>query len=500
MTEQEIMLILNVVAYSNTLQEKDFSNRNLDDIINSIKKPSTVPKNDWDKIVNTIKTKKEFSDIKLVKNKYTKNKELNILFTNSKNEALVVYKGTGMYEWHDNADGGQWNVVSTEQQKNAKNFVDTYCNGYDRIVVSGHSKGGNKAQYVAIMSNTVNKAYSFDGQGMGYNFILANKKLIEKNANKITMYNYSSDFVNPLFINMGVKDVNYVLSDKTITNLLIGLDTTNLMLLHSPDKMLDFSGQEIKLKQVGGVKQDSVATLINGLTEYMMLHLNQKDWHYFSNMMVHMFEGEKNGEIDCSDNFSKAEMPKNFIAHVLNEGIAYLTEKMGLSASDTMSLISILLYRLVGDSLFKYSSQSKKYIDNFTAEELEKKINSIVVSTTGNDIVRNYTQKMQDEFEKLVKESQDDAPIYEFWNWDVWTKVEDYFNGGYTLQDAGNDLKKYRKHMIDMEDITLRESKKIFDNVYQADKEFAESIKSITKSISKAKKDIEENLIDCINI
>lgn len=495
MSEQEILLALNIIAYSGTWRENSYRGKKIKNIIDEFKKPDTVPTEDWNKIVNAVKKNKEFLDLTIKKVESVENKQLNILFTDNQNRALVIFKGTDKYEWHDNAAGGQWDVAETEQQRNANDFITNNCKEYEKVIVSGHSKGGNKAQYVAILNDLVDQAYSFDGQGMGYNFILKNKKLINENADKITMYNYSSDFVNPLFINLGIKKVNFVQSDTTILDFLFEGDFKNLALFHSPDKMLDFTHNPLKMKSVDGIKQDSTALMINGLTEYMMLHLNQDDWTYFSNMMVHMFE---NG--DCSGEFDINDMPNDFVGHILNEGCTYLTEKMGFSTLEASTFLTMLLIKGLGDIILTNNPNLKKFFDTASIHAFKTKINNMMVQTTGNDIVRNYTRTMQDSFEKLVKESQDDEPIYEFWNWDVWTKVSDSFKGGYTLEEAGNDLNTYQKHMIDMEDITLKETRRIFTDIYKADKEFADLIKDITLLIEKTNKDIKDNLLNKINL
>ena len=259
--------------------------------------------------------------------------------------------------------------------------------------------------------------------------------------------------------------------------------------------MLDFTHEQLKMKSTNGIKQDSTAVMINGLTEYMMLHLNQDDWAYFSNMMLHMFE---NG--DCSGEFDINDMPNDFVGHILNEGCTYLTEKMGFSTLEASAFLTMLLIKGLGDIVLTNNPNLKKFFDIASIHAFKTKINNLMVQTTGNDIVRNYTRTMQDSFEKLVKESQDDEPIYEFWNWDVWTKVSDSFKGGYTLEEAGNDLNTYQKHMIDMEDITLKETRRIFTDIYKADKEFADLIKDITLSIEKTNKDITDNLLNKINL
>lgn len=83
----------------------------------------------------------------------------------------VVYRGTGDGEWLDNGIG-MTSAVTTQQEKALSYFEeamevmkpDEKC----RVIVTGHSKGGNKAQFVTMESkygNCVDACYSVDGQG-----------------------------------------------------------------------------------------------------------------------------------------------------------------------------------------------------------------------------------------------------------------------------------------------------------------------------------------------
>ena len=70
-------------------------------------------------------------------------------------EFYVVYKGTGDGEWPDNGRG--MFEESTPQQEEAARYFDYVVehnglNEADNITVTGHSKGGNKSQYVTINS------------------------------------------------------------------------------------------------------------------------------------------------------------------------------------------------------------------------------------------------------------------------------------------------------------------------------------------------------------
>ncbi|MCM1135547.1 MAG: DUF2974 domain-containing protein [Clostridium sp.] len=83
----------------------------------------------------------------------------------------VVYRGTGDGEWPDNGIG--MTAASTLQQNRALSYFEEVVETLDigkekRLVVTGHSKGGNKAQFVAMETkheNLVDACYSVDGQG-----------------------------------------------------------------------------------------------------------------------------------------------------------------------------------------------------------------------------------------------------------------------------------------------------------------------------------------------
>ena len=83
----------------------------------------------------------------------------------------VVYRGTADGEWMDNGMGLYED--ETVQQRQAVSYFDAVMGsvaltGVERIVVTGHSKGANKAQYVTMESayaSYIDACYSVDGQG-----------------------------------------------------------------------------------------------------------------------------------------------------------------------------------------------------------------------------------------------------------------------------------------------------------------------------------------------
>lgn len=123
-----------------------------------------------------------------------------ICYTDDKDaNPVVAFRGTGgtIEAWTDNFDGAY--LEDTKIQKIADDFVRYECGIYDGIVVTGHSKGGNLAQYVTVKhEEMIDSCVSFDGQGFGDDFISANEKNVASASGKITSVSAYNDFVNIL--------------------------------------------------------------------------------------------------------------------------------------------------------------------------------------------------------------------------------------------------------------------------------------------------------------
>ena len=126
------------------------------------------------------------------------------LYEDSTGQATLVFRGTGgTYDaWEDNVLGAM--ESDTKIQKRAADFVKNECGGYKDIEVTGHSKGGNLAQYVTVTCNEqVKRCVSFDGQGFGQEFLDKYKEDILKTKDNITCINGYNDFVNILLTPIG---------------------------------------------------------------------------------------------------------------------------------------------------------------------------------------------------------------------------------------------------------------------------------------------------------
>ncbi|ALC88870.1 hypothetical protein AM500_02945 [Bacillus sp. FJAT-18017] len=133
-------------------------------------------------------------------------------FIDQDGNVTFVYRGTGGGEWLDNGTGLGGTVVATEQQREAQEYFDRVIeeNGWDEstpiIDITGHSKGGNKIQFVTMTSeysHLIRNGYSFDGQGMSPEAIAWMRSTLgeeEFNARRNKLYSIAADndYVNIL--------------------------------------------------------------------------------------------------------------------------------------------------------------------------------------------------------------------------------------------------------------------------------------------------------------
>ena len=128
-------------------------------------------------------------------------------------EVTVVFRGTGPGEWYDNGLGLSGETVGTDQQIQATEYFDSIVekNKWDgdsspNIYITGHSKGGNKTQFVVMTSeysSLIIGGYSLDGQCMSQEAIDYMKQKYgedeyNKRRNKLFSISADNDYVNVL--------------------------------------------------------------------------------------------------------------------------------------------------------------------------------------------------------------------------------------------------------------------------------------------------------------
>lgn len=143
-------------------------------------------------------------------------------FRDADGNYYVTYRGTGDGRWTDNGKGMV--EESTEMQEAAAAYFDEMAEKYlidaslqgKKIIVSGHSKGGNEAQYTYMSAKheeIIDKCISLDGQGFSEAAIKRFKEYYGKDYNDKLKNMYSingqDDYVHDLGIVIIPKDNTY---------------------------------------------------------------------------------------------------------------------------------------------------------------------------------------------------------------------------------------------------------------------------------------------------
>lgn len=132
---------------------------------------------------------------------------LNQISDEKNKELIVVFRGTSKGEWLDNFLGGaatdEEDGVSTRQQIRALKWYQALQKDGCYVTVTGHSKGGNKAKYITVLDDSVDRCVSFNGQGFSEEFVDWYYARIGIRQGIIENHNTEYDYVNWLLHDFG---------------------------------------------------------------------------------------------------------------------------------------------------------------------------------------------------------------------------------------------------------------------------------------------------------
>ena len=266
--------IFNVYSYVANKGEKPVNGDSFSSVVSKLREDYTNNKEGWSEdavhqltvLENAITKNPSLGEATIGNQTNTKNGLNACSFTKIDGSVSVVFRGTGSGEWIDNGEGlsgipeentyntytnGEvsdsttvQNDYATDQQVEALNWFNEIAseNGWDKntnITISGHSKGGNKAQFVTINSDLIDNCYSFDGQGFSPEAL---KGLEEKygikfdeRRQKILCFATDNDYVNVLGERLAPKDHIFFFESPIGDNNAIGY--------HYMEAMLDENGK-----------------------------------------------------------------------------------------------------------------------------------------------------------------------------------------------------------------------------------------------------------------
>lgn len=267
----EQLLMLDILIYTNYVSDnatvQEIINRMEADDFEGMKNdkgmyPCEMTKSEWQGLVNSIKEEPKLLEY-IVTEYDTKYKRV-ACFVDSKEKPTdvnVIFKGTdSKYKWHDNGEGGY--LIETNLQAWAANYVEKLPDTYGKsITVSGHSKGGNEAQYVTILTDRIGKCVSYDGQGFSKEFLEEYPDKIALRSQKITSISASNDYVNCLLYSVAGTTI-YIETE----------NQNNPLHYHKPNILLDDNG---KLREQ--TKQSYISKVINEYSTYLISNLEEPE-------------------------------------------------------------------------------------------------------------------------------------------------------------------------------------------------------------------------------
>lgn len=225
LTKEQVLLLNNLMYLSDTEPLKNIVKSDaatIEDFIGTISineiqdnkdYGSYMTGKDWKNLINAVKSDDQLMNMQIVETHVDNDPNggggISAVFVHPETkEAVVAFRGTSEHEWKDNFTGGgptdTVDGVSTFQQENALNWYQSLdLSKYETVTVTGHSKGGNKAKYITVLDNSVDRCLSFDGQGFSDEFIKEYSDEITWNQGKIFNINVDKDYVNLLLNDIG---------------------------------------------------------------------------------------------------------------------------------------------------------------------------------------------------------------------------------------------------------------------------------------------------------
>lgn len=292
MTDQELLLLNNIMYLKklNILNERNSSYK-IGELLkfvgpNELKRiaDDTTSAEDWGRMIQGMKENMAIAELELVDFHVDRGGGEMACFKDPSGNAVAVFQGTSTQEWSDNFQGGY--VADTPQQKSALEWIDSLP--YENITVTGHSKGGNKAQYVSLLSDKVDRCVSYDGQGFSKEFLEKYEGEVAVNRDKITSYAVDNDYVNILLYDVSGEKI-YLKGN----NVDVFIDN------HCPDSAFfsDGSGNLV----IHETEQGEAAKKLQGLLNYILNTASDTERRQVLNLLgdlVQMTLGDKKGLAD----------------------------------------------------------------------------------------------------------------------------------------------------------------------------------------------------------
>ena len=504
---ENILLALNTLVYVDKVADSTLKEReSVYNVVNKFDEISTkenlivnqdnvINNDEWIALKDYVLSNEEIYDDLTIRNIETQNGSKKLTLTDNNDNMYIVFQGTSSgYEWNDNGMGAYSNVVQTPSQKKAVDYYDRMVEQYGEgknIYVSGHSKGGNEAQYVGILrGEQITHVYSFDGQGMNQAVHNKYKEEIDKYSNKITNICNENDFVN-ILLQPVAGETKYISS--SLPPISSPLSLGDIMKQHSPITLFGYTEAEDGIQKISGIgestSQSGIMAYLSGLFKYYEKHMDEENWQYLCHTIMHIMEMSENYEHICysldknrfpGEEIDLQNMPDGFVNTMISLTLGYM-EINGTIDSMTATL-ELLNYLIFGKSPVGF------LLGNTFILGLRSKMKD--GAAVFNYRVRNFSDSYKEQLLHLVKEV-DEEPFWDITKWDIWYRVEDML-GGLNFPEDNQELNSYYRKIIDINGESEQSINKIFEDVYRIEEEFTRRLDGVLDKMNAIHEQMEQ--------
>lgn len=487
LTEEELLLLCNLIY------RKEFSTVKIDDsnnyenitvgeilsrIENSNKNTQqTMTPEDWAAIYEMAKSDPKILNLKVTNQYYeSETGAWMACFVDSDGQAYAVFAGTGENEWRDDCVAGT--MADSPQQEKTLEWIGQLP--YDDIIVTGHSKGGNKAMYVAVTSNKVSECYAYDGQGFSLEFCNKYSAEILTKRDKIHLTANYRDFVNILLINIA-GDTKYIKNDEGVAN---------ASEYHAPNALFKYDQNgNIKYELGETGNQDISMRMFHEVTVYLLQNATEAEKIVALSVMGELLTDLIGGENAVVREDIKDMFDVDGIEIVLRYFTKYLQDvkkenpskykiyreyfKEYIRDGSDMWLYKLLVMysRIPGNKIDKLFDD---LFDSVEKGRVVKLYKAYEWFDGGNVIGRDFSVKAKEALLEAARETENE----DWWQvdrWDCWYRVENLF-GHLELDNYTAEADKYYRKRIDINDAGIKDIEKIFTDVYNVDDTYSEKM------------------------
>ena len=494
LTEEELLLLCNLI-YRDKFSEKYKINGNqkiatVRDILNKVEKENIDPQQtmtpeEWEAIYEMAKSDPRILNLKVTKQYYGPETGARMAcFVDSDGQAYAVFAGTGENEWRDDCVAGT--MSDSPQQEKALEWIEQLP--YDNVIVAGHSKGGNKAMYVAVTSDKVSECYAYDGEGFSLEFCYKYFFDILKKKDKIHLTANYRDFVNVLLINIA-GDTKYIKND---------IGVANAAEYHAPNALFKYDKDgniKYELGEIG--EQDISMQMLHEYTVYLLQNATEAEKIEALSVLGEFATdllGREEGVVreDIIDMFGV-----DGVEIVLRYFTKYLQD---VKKEDNLKYI---IYRKSFDAYIRDGSDTWLYpladgclgalgciigIPNVSLFDFVEMGGGVAACKGyefikgGNVTGRDFSVEAKEALLDAARETEEE----DWWDvtrWDCWYDVEKLF-GHLKLDSYTAEADKYYRKLIDINDASVKDIEKIFDDVYAADETYSKKMADATDSMN----------------